>query len=95
MICIIGVPEFSHADVDKSIKSGMVLSVDITNEFIEIDKSIVMETTSPSGTKEQNRPLLLERHVAKFRQRFFETGIYEMAVFDKNEKLLISSFEVV
>lgn len=94
-VCIISIPEVASSNMDDIVKSGHIFSVDITNEFVEMGKDIIMETVSPMGKKEQHKPSMLERHVAKFRTRFDEVGKYEVIVFNNNEKFLVSSFEVV
>jgi len=94
-ISIISVPEFMSSNFDRTVKSGLIFSADITNEFVAMGKEIVMETVSPTGLKKIHKPTVLERHVAKFRTRFSEVGHYEMSVFDSSEKFLVSSFEVI
>jgi hypothetical protein len=94
-ISIIAIPEFSATNHDEVVKSNFIFSADITNEFVSMDKSIQMETISPTGLKQSFYPTVLERHVAKFRVRFAETGKYEFSVCDKDTKFLVSSFEVI
>jgi len=94
-ISIISVPEFCAANHDKTVKSGRIFSVDVTNEFLNMGRETRMETVSPAGVKISHKPTVLERHVVKFRTRFHEAGKYEFAIFDNDEKFLVSSFEVV
>lgn len=94
-VCIISIPEFASADFDRNVAAGRIFSVDITNEFVDIDKSVKMEIVAPSGLKTEHKPSLLERHVVKFRARFTDVGKHEVSVFDRNEKFLCSSFEVL
>ena len=94
-VCIISVPEFSFCHVDETVDSGFILSVDITNEFVDMSCGVKMEITSPSGIRKTFKPAVLERHVAKFRERFNEVGRHEISVSSKYDKLLVSSFEVV
>lgn len=94
-ISIISVPEFSSTNHDEVVKCNFIFSVDITNEFVSIGKGVRMETISPTGLRQSFYPTVLERHMAKFRIRFAETGKYEFLVHDEETKFLVSSFEVV
>lgn len=94
-VSIISVPEFLSTDFDRVVKSGMIFSVDMTNEFVNLGKETVMETVSPKGERKTHKPSMLERHVVKFRTRLYEVGNHEIFVFDKNEKFLVSSVEVI
>lgn len=92
---VISVPEKQIYDIEKTVKCGFIHSIDITDEFCEIQKSIVACFTHEDGGTYQEAPIIKEKHKAKFRVRHYKSGEYTVIVRDEQKEFINDSFRVV
>jgi hypothetical protein len=95
-ICIIAMPSKKSFLCDGTVESGFIHSIDIEDEFLLFDESIHLVASSPSGEIIHISPKLREKHLARFRSRFYEPGKYSFVCQNNNKEIYFEgSFEVV
>jgi hypothetical protein len=94
-VCIISVPSKSDFFCDSTVEVGFIHSIDIINEFYDFDSSVHLVVTSPSVKQIILNPKLKEKHLLRFRNRFYETGKHFFVCKDASEVIYFEgSFEV-
>jgi hypothetical protein len=92
---LVSIPEKQICDIQKVVESGFIHSIDLINEFYEIDKSLVACFTNKEGVTYQEAPILREKHKAKFRVRHNQKGEYTVIIRDSQKEYYSGSFEVL
>ena len=72
-ISIISTPEVNNIEFKKTVKTGFIYSIDMTNEFVVFNKKTTLRITGKNGT-EVFVPRLRENHVIRFRARILTPG---------------------
>ena len=80
---IISTPEKTDIDHKPSVNAGFIYSIDITNEFVTFDTTTFLEVFD-EGYFKVFKPRLREKHVVRFRERFFTPGAKVFSVRSEN-----------
>lgn len=93
-ISIISVPETFALESPFSVDSGYIFWLDVTDEYNVFSSDAYM--ICKSVDKEYKcLPKLRERHILRFRSRFFEKGNYTYQIWNKGAVLYEGEFEVI
>lgn len=92
---LVSVPEKKSCNIQKVVESGFIHSIDLIDEFHEIDKSLVACFTNKEGITYQEVPILREKHKAKFRVRHNQKGEHLVIIRDSQREYANDSFEVI
>lgn len=91
-VSIIRIPEMDMCEYDRKPRKGFIHPIDYTNEFVVFTKDTVLELSG--AVVSTVRPVLCERHVARFRIRHDKEGKYTFKIVDRGEVLTQGEFEV-
>jgi hypothetical protein len=92
-ISIIRIPEKLAIDIATPIFAGLLCAIDYTNEFVEFDKTVFCKVLTPKNTEEVCYPILMEKHVVKFRYRTQFEGAYYFSIYLNDKELESGKFE--
>lgn len=92
---IVSLPEKKYYDIDKTVKSGFIHKIDITDEFHEMGKNIIARYTDPDGFVYDKLPIVKEKYKVKFRDRHQKKGLYKIVIIDNGINYIEDQFEVV
>lgn len=73
-IHIASFPEKNIIQCRQTVKLGFIHSIDLTNDFVDFDKSAVLKIKNADLSEQIIQPSLREKHVLKFRSRFDSLG---------------------
>lgn len=84
-IHIASFPEKNIIQCRQTVKLGFIHSIDLTNDFVDFDKSAVLKIKNEAFIEQIIKPSLREKHVLKFRSRFDSIGkkLYSIENADK------------
>lgn len=90
-ICIDSFPETFQVESADWVESGYIYWLDITDEFNILDEKICLLSTL-DGVEYKNFPIVKEKHLARFRCRFFNKGEYNYKVLNDDMLLCEGKF---
>ena len=90
-ICIDSFPETFEVESADWVESGYIYWLDITDEFNVLNEKICLLSTL-DGVEYKNFPIVKEKHLARFRCRFFNRGEYNYKILNDDMLLCEGKF---
>jgi hypothetical protein len=92
---VVAIPEKQYYDIDDTVKLGFIHKIDITDEFCEMNGDVFALFTNPDGLIYQEKPIVIEKHVLRFRTRQSQQGKYKVIIMNNGIEYMEAYFEVL
>lgn len=93
-ICIVSIPEVFELESAKEVKTGHIYWLDVTDEYHCFDKN--PHIIYYNGNIEiKSFPVVKEKHVLRFRNRFYNKGNYKYSITNNDKVIHEGSFVVL
>jgi hypothetical protein len=92
---VIAIPDKKFQDIQETVKSGFIHTIDITDEFCKMNKNPFAVFVDPDGLIYEQKPILVEKHKVRFRTRHTKKGQYKVKIIVNELNYTESVFEVL
>ena len=94
-IHIVSFPETDVIDCQPTAKLGFIHSIDLTNDFVDFNKTAVLKVKHSDGTEQAVKPSLQEKHILKFRSRYDSCGVKDYCIENDGKIVYSGKIEVI
>lgn len=94
-IHIASFPEIDVIDCQPTAKLGFIHSIDLTNDFVDFNKTAVLKVKHGDGTEQSVKPSLQEKHILKFRSRYDSCGTKDYCIENDGQIVYSGKIEVI
>lgn len=94
-IHIASFPDIDIIDCQPVAKLGFIHSIDLTNDFVNFNKTAVLKIKHSDGTEQVVKPRLQEKHILKFRSRYDSCGTKDYYIENDEKIVYFGKIEVI
>lgn len=94
IIAVVNIPETVALNYKESVKYGFIQVFDYTNEYVDLGHNTCLIVNSPRGKKINITPKVREKHILRYRHRFYEEGKH-FFIIQQDDKFILTEGEFV